>query len=135
MGLKSIPEQRRTAREHILILAYEKFLRDREEIQDLRMSRDTSREALTRANDEVKRLTDELHRVAANHDFEHRESELDLSSKLVLIQQLEAERHDSRVQREVLSAKGSLFDDVLSKLSFFEIDVTRKMRLCLQSLQ
>lgn len=47
MELKSIPEQRRTAREHILILAYEKFLRDREEIQELRISRDTSRSVLS----------------------------------------------------------------------------------------
>ncbi|KAG0616571.1 hypothetical protein M758_5G126000 [Ceratodon purpureus] len=43
MELKSIPEQRRTAREHILIMAYEKYQYCREEIQELRMSRDTSR--------------------------------------------------------------------------------------------
>lgn len=46
MQLKCIPEQRRTAREHILILAYEKYQRDREEIQELRMSRDNSRSVL-----------------------------------------------------------------------------------------
>jgi len=47
MELKSIPEQRRTAREHILILVHDKFLRDREEIQELRISRDTSRSVLS----------------------------------------------------------------------------------------
>jgi len=46
MELKSVPEQRRTAREHILILAYEKYQRDHEEIQELRMSRDNSRSVL-----------------------------------------------------------------------------------------
>jgi len=46
MELKSIPEKRRTAREHILILAYEKHQRDHEEIQELRMSRDNSRSVL-----------------------------------------------------------------------------------------
>jgi hypothetical protein len=47
MELKSIPEQRRTAREHILIMAYEKYQCCREEIQELRMSRDISRSVLS----------------------------------------------------------------------------------------
>lgn len=46
MELKAIPEHRKNSREHILIMAYEKCLRDREEIEELRKTRDTSRYVL-----------------------------------------------------------------------------------------
>ena len=47
MELKSIPEHQRTARECILIMAYEKYQSCHQEIQELRMSRDTSRYVLS----------------------------------------------------------------------------------------
>lgn len=53
---------------------------------------------MTRANDEVQRLTDDLQKVAAIRNNERRES-------------LE--------QMEILSAKGSLLDEVLSELFSF----------------
>jgi hypothetical protein len=43
LELKAIPEEQRSAREHILMLAFEKFYKDREEMEALRKSRDTSR--------------------------------------------------------------------------------------------
>jgi hypothetical protein len=69
---------------------------------------------LTRANDEVQRLTRELQRACANHATERRESELDLNAHAARVERLEAERRDSLVQIEVLSAKGALFDEVLN---------------------
>jgi len=77
---------------------------------------------LTRANDEVQRLTRELQRVAANHATDRRESELDFSSHTARIERLEAELRDSLVQIQVLSAKGALFDEVpLKNLSIIHI--------------
>lgn len=70
---------------------------------------------MTRANDEVQRLTRELQRVAANHAADRREYELDLSAHAARVERLEAERRDSLVQIEVLSAKGALFDEVLKR--------------------
>jgi hypothetical protein len=68
---------------------------------------------LTRANDEVQKLTDELHRVDAYHANDRRESELNLSTSVAHIERLESERRDSLAQIEVLSAKGALIDEVL----------------------
>lgn len=75
------------------------------------------REALTRANDEVQRLTRELQRVAANHATDRRESELDLSSHCARVQRLESDLRDSLVQIELLTAKGALYDEVPSHFS------------------
>ncbi len=43
LELRGIPEECRTARDHILLLAFEKFYKYREEIEELRRTRDSSR--------------------------------------------------------------------------------------------
>lgn len=71
------------------------------------------REALTRANDEVQKLLRESQRLAARHASERRDTEIDLSATNARIERLEAENRDAMVQIELLTAKGSLFDEVL----------------------
>lgn len=75
---------------------------------------------MTRANDEVQRLTRELQRDAANHATERRDYELDLCANAARLERLEAEHRDSLVQIEVLNAKGALFDEVQAKLENLE---------------
>ena len=67
---------------------------------------------MTRANDEVQKLTRELQRLSANHTAERCESEIDLHAASARIERLEAENRDALVQIEVLTAKGSLYDKV-----------------------
>ena len=73
---------------------------------------------MTRANDEVQKLTRELQRLVTNHAIDRREYEVDLCAHSARIERLEAERCDSLVQIEVLSAKGALFDEVFQNPSY-----------------
>ncbi|CAK9268881.1 unnamed protein product [Sphagnum jensenii] len=120
LELRGIPEECRTARDHILLLAFEKFYKYREEIEELRRSRDSSREALTRANDEVQKLLREAQRLAAKHAYEVKDMEIDLGATKARLERLEAEATDAMVQIELLTAKGSLYDEVKEKLDKLE---------------
>jgi len=120
LELRGIPEECRTARDHILLLAFEKFYKYREEIEELRRSRDSSREALTRANDEVQKLLREAQRLAAKHAYEVKDMEIDLGATKARLERLEAEATDAMVQIELLTAKGSLYDEVKENLDKLE---------------
>jgi hypothetical protein len=71
------------------------------------------REALTRANDEVQKLLREAQRLAAKHAYEVKDMEIDLGATKARLERLEAEATDAMVQIELLTAKGSLYDEVL----------------------
>lgn len=102
------------------MLAFEKFYKYREEIEELRRSRDNSREALTRANDEVQKLLREAQRLAAKHAYEVKDMEIDLGATKARLERLEAEATDAMVQIELLTAKGSLYDEVKENLDKLE---------------
>jgi len=102
------------------LLAFEKFYKYREEIEELRRSRDSSREALTRANDEVQKLLREAQRLAAKHAYEVKDMEIDLGATKARLERLEAEATDAMVQIELLTAKGSLYDEVKENLDKLE---------------
>jgi short-subunit dehydrogenase len=78
------------------------------------------REALTRANDEVQKLLREAQRLAAKHAYEVKDMEIDLGATKARLERLEAEATDAMVQIELLTAKGSLYDEVLM-LSYSQI--------------
>lgn len=102
------------------MLAFEKFYKYREEIEELRRSRDSSREALTRANDEVQKLLREAQRLAAKHSYEVKDMEIDLGATKARLERLEAEATDAMVQIELLTAKGSLYDEMKENLDKLE---------------
>ncbi|KAI5071723.1 hypothetical protein GOP47_0013974 [Adiantum capillus-veneris] len=114
--LTSIPKESRTIREHILILAYEKMLKYQNDLQSTRHERDTSREALSRANDEVQKLRREMQRSAASDAVEKQAKDKEIEALISRNEQLETELQNISLEVQVSSAKGALYDELRCKL-------------------
>ncbi|BFI21293.1 progesterone-induced-blocking factor 1 [Marchantia polymorpha subsp. ruderalis] len=114
--LLAIPEDKRSLKAHLQILAYEKLKAFREEIEALRKERDNSREYLGRQNEEVERMQREVQRISAAAAIAKRDLDKEMSAVAARNERLEAELREALVKVEVLSAKGSMYDEVKEKL-------------------
>lgn len=70
------------------------------------------REALTRATDELQLVERDAQRAASNHAVERRAVEQEAAAVAARNERLEAELADALLQKELLQAKGAMYDEV-----------------------
>ncbi|KAJ7522966.1 hypothetical protein O6H91_18G033100 [Diphasiastrum complanatum] len=114
--LAAVPEEKRSLRDYILILAYESMQKFRKENEELRLERDTSREASARANDEVDILKWEIERMLSKATYEKRDMEMEMDAANLRYEKMELRLKDAFEQAHQLEAKGALYDEVKEKL-------------------
>ncbi|MCO5563031.1 hypothetical protein L7F22_016667 [Adiantum nelumboides] len=112
--LTAIPKESQTIREHIMILAYEKMLNCQNDLQSTRQERDVSREALSRANNEVQKLRREMQRSAASDAIEKQTKDKEIEALISRNERLETEIQKISLELQVSSAKGALYDEAYS---------------------
>ncbi|KAH7283362.1 hypothetical protein KP509_34G003400 [Ceratopteris richardii] len=114
--LIAIPKESRTIREHLLVLVYEKMLKHRNDLQSIQQERDCSREALSRANDEVQKLRRDIQRITTNDAIEKQAKDKEIEVLTLQNEHLEKELQNANLQVQVILAKGSMYDELREKI-------------------
>ncbi|KAK3247322.1 hypothetical protein CYMTET_43176 [Cymbomonas tetramitiformis] len=111
-----ITPEKRTLREEMLFQVHAITLRHKQDEEQLRLDRDTARDAAARAVEDVDRLRMENSHLVASVSMSQRDSE---KQQQVANARNDRQQHDleeALLKVEVLTAKGKMFDEVTHKL-------------------